>query len=388
MRKLILLCLLSASLGGLAALGLHAQSNVPQGPPAPGQPTFGMPQPEIPAVPVAANAPPDGLTPEEQVNVFVYQQANRGVVNINTKAVSSNPLLLFEVISEGQGSGLVIDNVGHVLTNFHVIEGAKEVHVTLYDGKTYNARLVGGDPDTDVAVLKIDAPAESLFPVIFGSSTNLLVGQRVFAIGNPFGWERTLSTGIISSLDRSLPGRNGRRSLRSIIQIDAAINPGNSGGPLLDSHARMIGMNTAIFSKTGGSVGVGFAIPINTIARVVPQLIQSGHVRRPESGITQAYQTDRGLLIIALVPGGAAERAGLRGFRIVKEQKHQGPFTIESTRVDPTTADLIVAIDGRPVKTKDEFQDTIEAKQPGDQVIITVIRAGVQQQIPLRLEGG
>ena len=188
----------------------------------------------------------------------------------------------------------MIDRDGHVLTNFHVVEGAREIRVTLFDGQTYDAKLVGGDPDTDVAVLKIDAPAESLFPVAFGSSTNLLVGQRVFAIGNPFGLERTLTTGIISSLNRSLPGRHGRRSLRSIIQIDAAINPGNSGGPLLDSHGRMIGMNTAIASKTGESAGVGFAIPINTIARVVPQLIQNGRVRRPDSGIARVYQTDRG----------------------------------------------------------------------------------------------
>ena len=171
--------------------------------------------------------------------------------------------LAFE--SQGEGSGSIIDREGHVLTNFHVVEGANKVDVTLFDGNTYKAQLVGGDPSSDVAILKIDAPPESLFPVTFGSSSNLLVGQRVFAIGNPFGLERTLSTGIISSLDRSLPGRRGPRPMKSIIQIDAAINPGSSGGPLLDSHGRMIGMNTAIASKTGESVGVGFAIPVNTI---------------------------------------------------------------------------------------------------------------------------
>ena len=165
-------------------------------------------QPGAAYTPASGGGPPqDSLTLEEQVNVFVYQQANRSVVNINTKSVSGNAIPLFEIISEGEGSGSVIDRVGHVLTNFHVVDGAREIHVTLYDGKTYDARLVGSDPDTDVAVLKIDAPPESLFPVAFGNSANLLVGQRVFAIGNPFGLERTMSTGIISSLDRSLPSQ-------------------------------------------------------------------------------------------------------------------------------------------------------------------------------------
>jgi S1-C subfamily serine protease len=328
----------------------------------------------------------DSLTPDERVNVLVYQQVNRSVVNINTKGLSGDRFLLFEIVAEGEGSGMVIDRAGHVVTNFHVVEGAREIHVTLFDGQTYDARLVGGDPNTDVAVLKIDAPADALVPVVFGSSTNLLVGQRVFAIGNPFGLERTLTTGIISSLDRSLPGRRGRRDLKSIIQIDAAINPGNSGGPLLDSHGRMIGMNTAIASKTGESAGVGFAIPINTISRIVPQLVQNGRVRRPGSGIARVFQTDRGLLIATLVPGGPAERAGLRGPQIKREQRRQGPFTYEYQTVDRAAADMIVAVDGRPIKTADEFLDAIEAKQPGDVVAITVIRAGQQRQVPLRLE--
>ena len=205
--------------------------------------------------------------------------------------------------SEGEGSGVVLDRQGHILTNFHVVDGAREIQVTLYDGKTYDARVVGKDPATDVAVLKIEAPPASLFPVVLGNSAQLRVGQRVFAIGNPFGLERTLTTGIISSLDRSLPSRRSGRSLKSIIQIDAAINPGNSGGPLLDSHGRMIGMNTAIASKTGESAGVGFAIPVSTIARVVPQLIEKGRVRRPEAGIMRVYQTEQGLLIATHGPG-------------------------------------------------------------------------------------
>ena len=326
------------------------------------------------------------LTPEEQVNVLVYHNVNRSVVNIDTKGYQADRFLLFAIPSEGEGSGSVIDRQGHVLTNFHVVDGAKQIQVTLFDGKEYKAQLVGVDPITDIAVLKIDAPPESLYPVTFGSSANLLVGQRVFAIGNPFGLERTLSTGIISSLNRSLPARHSQRMIKSIIQIDAAINPGNSGGPLLDTHGRMIGMNTAIASKSGESAGVGFAIPVNTIARVVPQLIQVGHVVRPDSGIDQVYQTDHGLLVLTVVPGGAAEKAGLQGPKIERQQKHQGPFTYEITTINRAAADLIVAVDGKPVRTGDDFLDIIEAKRPGDQVILTVIRGGKQMQIPLRLE--
>jgi S1-C subfamily serine protease len=390
MRKIIVLCVVSASLGGLSAIGWRSSSL---------SDTTLVAQEQLPGTgPAAAVAPPhstggtaavpvpgaelDSLTPDERVNILVYQQVNRSVVNINTKGVTGTLIPMIDVVSEGEGSGMVIDQVGHVLTNFHVVEGAREVRVTLYDGQTYDAKLVGVDPNTDVAVLKIDAPADSLFPVVFGNSASLLVGQRVFAIGNPFGLERTLTTGIISSLNRSLPGRHGRRTLKSIIQIDAAINPGNSGGPLLDSHARMIGMNTAIASKTGESAGVGFAIPINTITRIVPQLIQNGHVRRPDSGIARVYPTDRGLLILSLVPKGPAERAGLRGPRI--EETRQGPFIVRN--VNRAAADMIVAVDGRPIKTADDFLDAIEVKQPGDQVVITVIRDGQPRQIPLRLE--
>ncbi|MBN1395831.1 MAG: trypsin-like peptidase domain-containing protein [Pirellulales bacterium] len=381
MRKAIGLCLLSAVLGAIAAH--HWQLAPLMGSPPPAG-DAAWPQ-QSAAVPNAAPAPIP-LTPDERINVFVYQQMNRSVVNINTRGLSGDKFLMFEIVAEGEGSGTVIDREGHVLTNYHVVEGAREIRVTLYDGKTYEARLIGGDPDTDVAVLKIDAPADSLFPVVFGSSTDLLVGQRVFAIGNPFGLERTLAIGIISSLNRSLPGRHGRRSLRSIIQIDAAINPGNSGGPLLDSRAKMIGMNTAIASKTGESAGVAFAIPVNTIARVVPQLIQHGRVRRPDSGIARVFQTDHGLLILTLVPGGPAERAGLQGPRIETRQRRQGPFITEQKTVNLAAADMIVAVDGRPTKTADEFLEAVEAKQPGEQVVITVIRNGRQLNVSLQLD--
>jgi S1-C subfamily serine protease len=197
-----------------------------------------------------------------------------------------------------------------------------------------------------------------------------------------------LTTGIISSLNRSLPARRTSRQIKSIIQIDAAINPGNSGGPLLDSRGRMIGMNTAIASKTGESAGVGFAIPVNTIARVVPQLIQNGKVRRPDSGIARVYQTERGLLIATLTPGGAAEKAGLRGPKVVRQRKKQGPFVYDTQTIDRSAADLIVAVDGQPVKTGDDFLTIVEGKQPGDEVVLTVVREGQQRQVPLKLEVG
>ncbi len=328
-----------------------------------------------------ADAP---LTTEEQVNVTVYENVNRSVVNINTKSVSTDRFFMFDVPAEGAGSGSVIDKQGHVLTNFHVVEGAREIQVTLYDGKSYEARLVGKDASSDVAVLKIDAPANSCFPVAFGDSIHLKVGQKVLAIGNPFGLERTLTTGIVSSLNRTLPGRNNH-SLKNIIQIDAAINPGNSGGPLLDSRSRLIGMNTAIASKTGQNTGVGFAIPIATIARIVPQLIEKGKVLRAEAGIARVYETEAGLVVATMVPNGPAEAAGLRGFKVTRQKKKQGPFTYEVENVDRSAADTIIAVDGQKSTTANAFMSVIDLHQPGDEVTLTVIREGHEVQVRIKL---
>jgi S1-C subfamily serine protease len=338
-------------------------------------------------VPITPPVVEEEYTAEERVSIGVYENVNRSVVNITTESVRSEGLL-FELASKGEGSGSVITPEGHILTNFHVIDGAREIQVTLFDGKSYEARLVGQDPTVDIAVVKIEAPPESLFPVIFGDSSRLRVGQRVYAIGNPFGLERTLSTGIIANLDRTLPSRRSHRTIKQIIQIDAAINPGNSGGPLLDGHSRMIGMNTAIASKTGESAGVGFAIPVSTIARVVPQLIKNGRVIRPEIGIARVYQTDKGLLIASLVPGGPAERAGLRGPRVVTQRRRQGPFVYDSQTIDRTAADLIVAVDGQPIRKADEFLNIIESKQPGATVTVTVIRTGRETNVVVRLGAG
>ncbi len=325
------------------------------------------------------------FTPEERTNIGVYESVNRGVVNINTKATVATGLFLLEVPSEGAGSGIVLDRQGHVLTNFHVVEGAKEIQAMLYDGSSHVARIVGIDPATDVAVIKVEAPEEILHPVAFGTSNDLRVGQRVFAIGNPFGLERTLTTGIISSLNRSLPTKTGR-TIKSIIQTDAAINPGNSGGPLVDSGSRLIGMTTAIASRTGQSAGVGFAIPVGTLTRIVPQLIKQGKVVRPDAGIARVYQSDAGLVVAELSPEGPAERAGLRGFKVIRERRRQGPFTVETSRVDRSGADLIVAVAGQAVRTADDFLSAVESRNPGDQVLITVRREGHNLDVPVVLD--
>jgi S1-C subfamily serine protease len=205
----------------------------------------------------------DGLTAEERVNIAVYEKVNRSVVNITTRLTRPEMLFLLEPPSEGAGSGSILDYEGHILTNYHVIEGAQEIRVTLFNGQTFEAGLIGADPVYDTAVLRIEAPRELLFPLELGDSSALLVGQKVYAIGNPFGLERTMTVGIISSLNRTLPSRTGR-TMKSIIQIDAALNRGNSGGPLLDSRGQLIGMNTAIASSTGENTGVASPSPSTT----------------------------------------------------------------------------------------------------------------------------
>ena len=416
MRWTAVACLLSALAGGLLAWALSARGqNQPYAPPIHlaqnqvitgdrsrllGQPSqSGTYSPSNPPGGTATIAleqtvspweqflPPVGqYSPEELINIGVYERANKGVVNIRTKSIQSSAFFFMDVIAEGEGSGSVIDRQGHILTNYHVVENAQAISVTLFDGMAYDAQLVGADPPSDIAVLKIDAPSDKLFPVVFGDSTDLKVGQRVFAIGNPFGLERTLTTGIISSLNRSLPNPRTKRTLKQMIQIDAAINPGNSGGPLLDSHGLMIGMNTAIASRTGESAGVGFAIPVNTIARVVPQLIRTGRVIRADAGILQVLETEQGVLLAVLKPGGAAERAGLQGFRIVKRTRRQGPLVFESTTIDRSTADLVIAIDGKPVKTVDDMLSILDTKRPGETAIFRIIRQGRTLDVPVQLD--
>ena len=393
MKKTVVLCVVSAIAGGmLSILLLHApdfpEPSVAQDSPSGGRSTGASPAWTPPTGP--GYAPSGGaalepeLTPEERVNVAVYEKVNRSVVNIDTRSVRTDGFWLYEVPTQGAGSGVVVDDQGHVLTNYHVVENARAIRVTLFDGKSYEATAVGADPLNDVAVLKIEAPADALFPVEFGDSSRLRVGQRALAIGNPFGLERTLSVGVISSLNRPLSKRRG--AFQQLIQIDADINPGNSGGPLLDSRGRMIGMNTVIASSTGQSAGVGFAIPVNAIARVVPDLIQRGHVVRPDVGIASVYETGEGLLIAELSEGGAAERGGLKGPRLVVRERRQGPFVSVYRYYDRSAADLIVGVDGKPTRTKDDLLDVIEGKKPGDRVTVTVKREGRRLDVPVTLD--
>lgn len=325
----------------------------------------------------------EGLSPEEAINVSVYERLHKSVVNITTRSTRLDSFFFTEQTSEGTGSGSVIDSSGHILTNWHVIADARNIGVTLFNGETYEARVVGYDPPNDVAIIRIDAPAEVLFPITMGDSSKLRVGMRVLAIGNPFELERTLTTGIVSSLNRSLQVQENW-TIKSIIQIDASINPGNSGGPLLDLHGRLIGINTAIASRTGQSAGVGFAIPVNLVSRVVPELIAHGRVFRPEVGIQRVFETEEGLLVERLTPGGPAEQAGIQGPTLLRQRR--GPFVFE--RLDRSTADLIVAIDGKDVKTVSDFRESIESRQPGDLVKITVLREGRRVDVRVQLGGG
>jgi S1-C subfamily serine protease len=282
---------------------------------------------------------------------------------------------------EGSGSGAVIDAQGHIVTNYHVIEGAQKLTVSFGGDKTYPARIIGGDPDTDLAVIKVDAPADQLRVIPFGDSDQLIVGQKVLAIGNPFGLDRTLTTGIISGLQRPLRARNNR-PIEGAIQTDASINPGNSGGPLLDSRGRMIGINSQILSPSGASAGVGFAIPINIAKRIVPQLIQNGAVRRPRLGVSTRAVKDLkdqvrlpisdGLIVINVVPGSAAANAGVRGL-------------VQTEDGDVELGDIITSVDGQAMNTQDDLYRTLDKHQIGDTIQIEVLRNNRRVTLAVRL---
>jgi len=361
-------------------------ANEPSPPPASAQPP-GLPEPrtaepsfELPPV-AAPELPPEVLKEadaEEQVNIRVYAAANRSVVNITTATESAG--FFGEESSSGTGSGFVIDRQGHILTNYHVVEGAQSLQVKLYDGSTHDARVIGEDASNDVAVVQIRVPPDKLAPLKLGDSARLLVGQKILALGNPFGLERTLTTGIISSLDRSLRAKNGRM-IKAIIQTDAAINPGNSGGPLLNSRGEVIGMNTAILSEVGQSAGISFAVPINAIARIIKPLIEHGRVIRADLGVTRVFTTSQGLVVLGLTEDGPASRAGIQPIQM-KVVRYGGTFY---RRLDPESADVIVAINGTRVQNVDELMTEVEAHAPGAVVKVTVLRAGKLVDVPVKL---
>src|SRR3954447_9402014 len=328
-----------------------------------------------------AEAAPAGITDpstvnDEQNTIEVYKAVSPGVAFVSTTSYVQDMWGDTEE-GKGNGSGSVIDTEGHILTNNHVVEGATKLTVSLGGEKSYPATIVGRDPDTDLAIIKIDPPPG--LPVVpLGDSDKLSVGQKVLAIGNPFGLDRTLTTGVISGLQRPIRGTNNK-PIDAAIQTDASINPGNSGGPLLDKYGRMIGINSQILSRGGGSVGVGFAIPVNIAKRIIPQLLQYGEVRRPKLGASfypvgdiaqQGYRIpiQQGLLVAQVQPGGSADRAGLKGLTS-----------------DGTLGDILLSGDGQKLKDIDDLYRLLDKKQIGDTVSFEVYRAGKTMTIPVKL---
>ncbi len=321
---------------------------------------------------------------EEKANIDVYENFNRSVVNIDTKINRSDLWFMHAEPDEGSGSGWVLDREGHIVTNYHVIAGSDYISVTLFEGDPFPAKVIGADPANDVAVLQINAPEELLFPVRLGESGNLRVGQKVLAIGNPFGLERTMTVGIISSLGRSLRSKSGRM-MKNIIQLDAALNQGNSGGPLMDNSGRLVGMNTAIATLTGENTGVGFAVPVNTIRRVLPQLIQFGKVQRATIGVDMFFKDRNGLGIARVVPGGPAAQAGLRGIKVESRVERIGGVMYRQQRVAKEAADHLLAINDIPTETTDDLQEALEQLKPNQTVSVKILRGDKTLIVPLTL---
>ncbi len=325
------------------------------------------------------------MTEEERNTISVYKKAAPGVVNI-TSTVLERDFFFGLVPREGAGSGAVIDSKGYILTNNHVIKDARRIEVTLADGSKWPGRLVGTDPDNDLAVIRIEAPAEKLKPIPLGSSSDLQVGQKVLAIGNPFGLGETLTTGIISSLGRSIRSESGFL-MEDLIQTDAAINPGNSGGPLLDSEGRIIGINTAIFSPSGGSVGIGFAIPVDAARRILPDLLEKGYVAHAWMGVSLFPLTpglakaldlpvSRGALVVEVMKGGPADKAGLRG----------GTKMVQvGNAMLPVGGDVITAINGEAVNSSEDLVRRLRKHKPGDQVRLKILRERRSEEVTLSL---
>jgi S1-C subfamily serine protease len=335
----------------------------------------------------AAISPPvnisdPSLATDEQNNIEVYKAASPGVVYIQSTAMQRDFFGMVTRPVEGAGSGSVIDEQGDILTNYHVIADSEKLTVSFGSGKAYAAKVVGRDPDTDLAVIKLlETPKESMTIVPLGDSDKLIVGQKVLAIGNPFGLDRTLTTGVISGLERPIRAQNGR-PIEGAIQTDASINPGNSGGPLLDSHGRMIGINSQIESPSGASAGVGFAIPVNIAKRIVPQLIRDGEIRRPKLGISPRdveslnsqlrLPVSKGVLIVSVLPGGAASNAGLRG-------------VVQTEEGDLELGDIIVSIDSEKVDSNDDLFKILDKHKLGDTVNVGIFRQGSKTTVPVKL---
>ena len=331
-------------------------------------------------------------TQDELQNINVYEQCQEAVVNINTAVMGVNWFLEPVPQEGGSGSGSIINSAGYVVTNVHVIEGAYKIYISLSDGTQYEGKVIGIDEASDIAVIKFDPPAGvQLKTISFGNSDNLKVGQKVLAIGNPFGFERTLTTGIVSGLGRPIKNSNNV-IIRNMIQTDTAINPGNSGGPLLDTQGRMIGINTMIYSTSGSSAGIGFAVPINTAKRVVSDLIQYGKVRRGAIDGTLVQLTSsianyaklrvsQGLLVSDLADDSLALKAGLK----------PGTEAVQyGSRFNSTTiflgGDVIIGVDGTQVTSLADYYSLLESKKPGDTVTLTIVRNNKQMNLKITLD--
>ncbi len=324
-----------------------------------------------PAAPPPPVVPRGDLAEDERATIELFEHASPAVVHITTHALQRDFFLDLREVETGTGSGFIWDSQGHVVTNFHVVKEGSRFVVGLSDHSVFEADLIGAAPDKDLAVLRLKAPAaklSALVPLPLGTSADLRVGQKTFAIGNPFGLDYTLTTGIVSAVGRVIRSDSGRR-IRNVIQTDAAINPGNSGGPLLDSAGRLIGVNTAIFSPSGAYAGIGFAIPVDTVRRVVPQLIDHGHLIRPglnvdwaPDGLLRRWRINvEGVLVINVAPGSSAAKAGLRP-----------TMRDEFGRI--IVGDIVTAVDDQPVKSLNDLLDAFEAHKIGDTVKLTVRR--------------
>ena len=312
------------------------------------------------------------LSIDEQENIRIYEKSSRAVVNISNIAVNYDFFYRAIPAESGSGTGFIIGESGIIVTNYHVVENASKLVVTLSNNSQWPGKLIGADPNNDLAIVRIQAPVDSYDILEFSNSNDIVVGQKVLALGNPFGLRQTLTTGIISALGRTIAANNGRK-IEGIIQTDAAINPGNSGGPLLDSEGKVIGINTAIIGSAG-SVGIGFAVPSNTALRILPDLLEYGYVRRPWLGIEPiptvylrriGIDVPDGLLIARVVIGASADQAGLRGAtRTVKVGRYKVPWG----------GDIITHINGSPVFTMEDLAQQIETRKSGDEVTISYIR--------------
>jgi S1-C subfamily serine protease len=322
---------------------------------------------EVAPRPVTARGP---LAADELANIDLFKKASPSVVHITSLAAQRDMFSMnVQQVPRGTGTGFVWDDKGHIVTNFHVIQGANGAQVTLADQTTYEAKMVGAFPDRDLAVLRIEAPKDKLPPLAVGSSKDLQVGQRVYAIGNPFGLDQTLTTGIISALNREIESFNNR-SIRGVIQTDAAINPGNSGGPLLDSAGRLLGVNTQIASPSGASAGIGFSIPVDEVNRIVPRLIRDGRFVRPALGVSagppglqRALNLPKGVVVVQVGAGSPAAKAGVQPFR-------------RGNKGEVVAGDVITAIGDDAVADLDDMLSLLERRSPGDSVALTLWRNG------------